>query len=481
VGAEGLAQALPAAAHTLVLPFSVGGRTTCLLVLARSAGPAFDETDLAHLGPMADVALLALRNAHLHAQTERAERAAMTYSGSLQRAIEAAEAIGSGEDLSDVVERVLQQAVAVVHAERGSICRVEGDTMVLEHDYDPGARQLQAGVRWRLPESPLAAEAIRRRAPLRGVLSGGTASPPTARWLEKAPRQHVIQCPLMVEREVVGLLGLSRRRDESFTEADLQALHPFATLAGLLLRNARLLADARRVGQAKSAFLNLAAHELRTPLAVIKGYLSLLEDGTYPVPNRTREEAVDTLVAKAQELESLVDALLTTARLEVGTLPSFRIELDLAQSVRDAVARVRPRARLEGARIELRLPAGDVRADADRGQVARILDNLLNNALTYSARPAMVEIEVREGPPLEVAVRDRGQGISADQRERVFERFYRVDASRSITGMGLGLSISRELAQLNGGALVLEQSAPGEGSVFVLRLPAPAPVSDRSG
>jgi len=113
-------------------------------------------------------------------------------------------------------------------------------------------------------------------------------------------------------------------------------------------------------------------------------------------------------------------------------------------------------------------------ARADRGHVARILDNLLNNALTYSESPASVTVELRPRDPIEVAVEDLGQGIPPDQQDRVFERFHPVDgaAPRPGAGLGLGLSISRELAKLNGCALELERSAPGRGSVFVLRLPA---------
>ncbi len=283
----------------------------------------------------------------------------------------------------------------------------------------------------------------------------------------------MIQCPLMAEDEPVGLLGLGRRRDEAFTEADLNALQPFTTLAALLLRNARLLAEARQVGQAKSAFLNLAAHELRTPLAVIRGYLSLLEDGTYPVPDRTREEAVETLVAKAQELESLVEVLVLSARLDGGSLPRSAVPMDVGRAVREAVDRAYPRARLENASIEVRVPASGPVASADEGHVARILDNLLNNALNYSPTPAHVVVEVREGPPVEVAVRDRGNGIPPGEHDRVFERFHRVEteAAPSGAGLGLGLTISRELANLNGGSLLLERSTPGQGSVFVLRLP----------
>jgi signal transduction histidine kinase len=474
-GAEELGAELPHGPHTLTLPFVVDGRTACLLALGRGGERPFGAADLAQLEPMADVALLALRNADLHARTTRAQTAAKTYSGRLEQAIEAAEEIGSSDELGDVVERVLQRAVAVVHADQGSISRLEGEALVLEFDFDPTDSRRAPGVCWAyLSNTRLAAEAIRFRRPVTGPLPDGLALPDTAAWLERAGLRHVIRCPLLVEREVVGLLSLARRRSEPFTEADLAALQPFATLAALLLRDARLLADARQAGEAKTTFLNLAAHELRTPLAVIRGYLSLLEDGTYPVPDRTREEAVDTLVRKAQELESLVETLVTAARLEGGSLPRSIAPLDVAQAVREAVERVRPRARLEGAQIDVRAPECDVVARADGGHVARILDNLLNNALTYSESPASVTVELRPRNPVEVAVRDLGQGIPPDHHDRVFERFHRVDgvAYRPGAGLGLGLSISRELARLNGGALELERSAPGRGSVFVLRLPA---------
>jgi len=282
-----------------------------------------------------------------------------------------------------------------------------------------------------------------------------------------------ISCPMIVGGEVVGLLGLGRTRDEPFTDADGEALMPFATLAGLLVQNARRLAEARQTGQARSRFMTLAAHELRTPLAVIRGYLSLLEDGTYPVPDRTRAEAVETLVSKAQELESLVESLVMAARLEGRSLPLAVGELDMAHEVAEAVERARPRARLERARLSARQIGSGGVAAADRSHVALILNNLLNNALTYSPVPAEVTVEVRGvDDAVEVAVVDRGHGIPLEQHECVFERFHRVDVgpARTSAGLGLGLTISRELARLNGGDLMLERSAPGQGSVFVLRL-----------
>jgi signal transduction histidine kinase len=220
--------------------------------------------------------------------------------------------------------------------------------------------------------------------------------------------------------------------------------------------------------------LDLIAHELRTPLSVIRGYVSLIEDGTFPVPDRTRDEAIAPIASKAKELEMLIDVLYFASRLEGGQLPRRPQRFDIAEAVHLAVDEIADRARLEWATIDSRLPETPLAVWADRSHVVRILVNLLNNALTYSRRPATVTVGVRHAVDVEVVVRDRGIGIAADRQRAVFERFQRVgsDAPRFTAGLGLGLPLSRQLAVLNGGSLTLERSAPGEGSTFVLRLPA---------
>src|SRR5215831_9283558 len=281
-----------------------------------------------------------------------------------------------------MVERARRLAVSALRADRGNISRLEGDELVVEHDH----RALLPYARRRpLSRSRMGAEAIRTRRPVHGRVAEGSVGPDGMAWMAPAGLRYAIQCPMIVRGEVVGTLGLGRSRDEPFTDADGEALLPFAKLVGLLLRNARRLAEARQTDQVKSRFMTLAAHELRTPLAVIRGYLSLLEDGTYPVPDRTRAEAVETLVSKAQELESLVELLVMAARLEGGTLPNVPRELDMVHEVTEG---------LERAQLSTRVLGRSHGATADRAHVALILNNLLNNALTYSPAPADVTVEL---------------------------------------------------------------------------------------
>lgn len=219
------------------------------------------------------------------------------------------------------------------------------------------------------------------------------------------------------------------------------------------------------------SLLNLVAHEMRAPITVFKGYLSMLSEGS--LSSIEAVEAIRVMESKAEELEGLAEILVMAARLESADMPQQHSVFDVADVVGEAVRSIEPRVRLEGAAVEVYSAPGPMWVTADHFHVTRILTNLLNNALTYSSQPAEIAIEVRETSPVEIAVHDRGVGITPELHDRVFERFSRYPGGgvNRASGLGLGLSISRDLAELNGGELLLERSVPGEGSVFVLRLP----------
>jgi signal transduction histidine kinase len=221
------------------------------------------------------------------------------------------------------------------------------------------------------------------------------------------------------------------------------------------------------------SLLNLVAHEMRAPLTIFRGYLALLREGSLSDP----EEALQVMEAKAEELEALAEILVTAARLDSAVMPQQPEIFDVAEAVTAAIESVRPRVRLEQAQLRMHSPSGSMEVAADRSHVVRILGNLLNNSLSYGGRPAHIAVEIRDTSPVEVAVHDNGVGIAPERHERIFERFSRVPEAGAgrASGLGLGLSISRDLAELNGGELLLERSAPGEGSTFVLRLPLARP------
>ena len=244
----------------------------------------------------------------------------------------------------------------------------------------------------------------------------------------------------------------------------------------------RLYVAAQQGSEAKTRFLHMAAHELRTPITVLTGYLSMLTDGTLgAVPNGWKM-SLDILTAKARELNSIVADLLEASRIEANALPRSHDQLDLRAVVQDASERGQARAKLLGGEIGTALPDAPVLVEADSKQLGRILDNLINNGLSYTIGPPRLTISLSsDGVGAVVRVADNGAGIPASDQERVFERFQRTNdpAFRDVSGTGLGLFISRQLAEGHGGSLAIESSTPDDGTVFALALPMVPAETDR--
>jgi len=237
------------------------------------------------------------------------------------------------------------------------------------------------------------------------------------------------------------------------------------------LRNelARVRAEAS-LASARRDFMNMAAHELRGPLAVLVGYLSMLHDGTIGPESPSFGDAIGTMLAKANEVTNLIDRVLTAARLEANRLPLQLEVVDLRELASEAVERARPLASRAGEPLDLDLPSRSVTARCDRRHLGHILDDLIANALVHGAGGGVVvSVSDEEGPS--VRVRDWGPGVPEGMRERIFEPFVRVEEHLpGRGGPGLGLSIARGLAEAHGGSLTFE--APERGACFVLRLPS---------
>jgi signal transduction histidine kinase len=380
--------------------------------------------------------------------------------------------LASALDYREVIRRLLRRAVESVAADRASLALVDGSEMIVEDGYDRHGRPIPVGGRYAIPAGSPTDRAVMTGRPK--VAEGFDASRLDAQSRQvHADSRHTAIIPLVLGGKVGAILMLIRRTDAPYSREDLELLQLIGNAAAVALRNAELYGEAHDLTRTKSDFMNLAAHELRTPLSVISGYVSMLQDGTFGPSPSSWAHPLAVLAGKTNELGGLVEDLLVAARLEAGTMPTAVSDFDLRISVRDSLSRCEPRAALLGAEMVTELPAGPVPVRADPDHLARILDNLINNALTYTADKPWVRIAVASGPPSEVTVTDRGLGIPREHQEMVFERFYRVDHPElpRQAGTGLGLAISRELAEQHGGRLELIPTEIGAG--FRLTLPAP--------
>jgi two-component system sensor histidine kinase BaeS len=220
---------------------------------------------------------------------------------------------------------------------------------------------------------------------------------------------------------------------------------------------------------ARRQLLADVSHELHTPLTAIRGYVETLQMRELSLTDADRDRYLSIVSDEAERLERLIADLLDLARLDAGR-PTMRIERVAVPALLARVLdRYRPAADARG--ITLETSPVDAAVSGDAGRLEQALSNLVSNALRFTPPGGTVRVDARrEGTEVVLAVRDTGPGLSPQQQTRVFERFYKTDASRSAEGTGLGLSIVRAIVEAHGGAVSVE-SAEGQGSTFVLRLP----------
>ncbi len=221
----------------------------------------------------------------------------------------------------------------------------------------------------------------------------------------------------------------------------------------------------------RERFVSMVAHELRTPLAGLGGYLDLLAGGAVDDPE-IRREFIERGRGIVERMAALVGDLLELSRVEAGSLRLEIEHVSLAEACERAMAPLVPIAAERRVRLVADLPARLRTVRADRRRFEQIITNLAGNACKFAPLGGLVEVDARvEGPVALVVVRDDGPGIEMADRERVFRPFARLDGHERIPGTGLGLPISRELARVMGGEIEVA-SVPGSGSAFVVGLPA---------
>jgi PAS domain S-box-containing protein len=233
----------------------------------------------------------------------------------------------------------------------------------------------------------------------------------------------------------------------------------------------------RELDRLKAEFISNISHELRTPLHSIKGFGKLILDGKVPDPNVQRE-FLTIIESQSNRLDKLVSNLLDVSRLEAGRFSIQKQRISIGSTVHEAVETLRGVANGRGITIKEDIPATLPEIDVDKERLEQVMFNLLGNAVKFSndGSEVTVRAEVKEHDLL-VQVTDQGIGIPRDAMPRLFQRFYRVEASSSIGGSGLGLYISRQIIEAHGGRIWVE-SEPAVGSTFSFTLPLGAMSQD---
>ena len=304
------------------------------------------------------------------------------------------------------------------------------------------------------PPKALRTQALDALARLRAVVAG-----------------ELVAQPLLVGDQVLGAIALAVPGKSEWTDEELNFIAAVANQAALAIDKAALYEVERRTSdrlreldRARSEFVSMVTHDLRTPLSVIRGYLDLIEEN-----GNGAAASIGDALSQVQRLDDLVDRILTSIRAESPELQLRRSRFDLRGAVAESLRELAPIIRRH--RLESALPSGALFVRGDRRRVQEVVANLLHNAVKYAPEGTRVTVRVRRhrGDAM-VSVSDEGPGVALEDRGRIFEPYVRVGDPERVRGTGIGLYASRRIIEAHGGRIWLE-SRDGAGATFSFTLP----------
>jgi signal transduction histidine kinase len=256
-----------------------------------------------------------------------------------------------------------------------------------------------------------------------------------------------------------------------FGDDEVTRLRQYASSIAASLDRVTLSMRIRALEKAKTEFMNIASHELRGPMTVIKGYLTMLEGGSLGSMAPKAQSVLPLLIAKADEVNAMIEQMLEAARLEEGHLTLHKERVDIVELTELAIDSVKPM--LASHPLDVDAPSTPIHAEVDGQRFQIVIRNLITNALKYSADGKPINIVVnRNGKTARVIVVDQGVGIAPQDQAKLFTKFSRIEreSTRHVAGTGLGLWLSREIARMHAGDLTVE-STEGKGSTFTFEVP----------
>ena len=414
--------------QVVALPMSIGDQTVGSIYIFRNSGGEFSANDRQMLQAFADQAAIAVNNARLYQQSTQEKR----------RLDAILEASADGVMILDPSFRITKFNQALARVSGWSAAQAIGR----HHDDVIGLHHKRAGM--------TLAEAAAGGWPLVTRSSAGL----------------LVSGALYVEGDL-------QRRDGSRVSVGITYAPLFDREGRVvnLIANVRDITRFREADELKNTFISIISHELKTPVALIKGYAGTLrrEDAHWD-PQTVRESAT-IIEDEADRLTQLIDNLLDASRLQAGGLKLNRSDVAIDAVAKRLVELFRTQTTQHPFTADF--PPSFPSVQADPARIEQLLSNLIGNAIKYSPNGGSVRVSGRVTPDaVEITVSDEGIGIPVEEQPRIFERFYRADdaLSRRTQGSGLGLYIAKAIVEAHGGHIEVS-STPGRGTAFSFTLP----------
>jgi signal transduction histidine kinase len=450
----------------LAVPLRSGQRAMGALVFSHSRDSVgFRPEDVARAEVLANQAAVALRNAELYQDTRRG----LDEMSTLYEYTRACDGASLSRDIARALLATLQSKIefqqgTVFLADNGLLVSSRGIVMRrLNGPGEPNWDVAPANV------SPVARQAFRACQSIQASRESPNFRPSRPQTIS------LLAVPMPLRDHAVGVVELESDRSNLADESVERLVSALARHAALAIDNLRLeedtreVADLKKLDRLKTELLDTVSHELKTPLAAIKGYATTLVQHRRMKPE-LRQEFLGIIDSESDRLGGLIGNLLDMSRLEAGVLKVDPAPVQLGRVVENAVKQAQHLTDLHHVSLDWR---SDPYVMADVSRIIQVLTNLLNNAIKYSPDGGDIRVAGRaHGKMLEISVADCGVGIAPRDLDKIFDRFHRVDGdlARRVSGTGLGLPICRGLVEAHGGRIWVE-SEPDTGSIFKFSLP----------
>lgn len=454
----------------MAIPLQVKDRVIGVVeVINRRDGLPFLDDDQTLLTAFAGQAAVAIENARLYTLTDQALADRVEELSVMQRIDRE---LNASLEVDRAMRITLDWALRQSGAEAGliGILNEEKLRIMAQQGFD---EQLQS-----LPDQTMEMEFPSM---LKAVETGSpqqiTVDAPGHRLIPTSHTQMVI--PIRRENTVIGLLFLESMND---SQVDMNFLNRLTDHAAIAISNAQLYAEVQRANLAKSDFVSFVAHELKNPMTSIKGYTELISGGAVGQINDMQTKFLQTIKSNVERMSTLVSDLNDNSKIEAGRLRLEYKATSPADLVDEVVRTFSRQLEEKNQTLDMLIPENLPLMWADRVRVSQVLTNLISNAHKYTPEGGVLQVGVEDSPNqwdsdgaprvIHLWVRDNGIGMTIEDQQKVFQKFFRSDdpKTREVPGTGLGLNITRSLVEMQGGKIWFE-SEYREGTTFHFTIP----------
>ncbi len=466
--------------HSIIaVPMVSRGRVIGVIeLLNRRDGVPFDDDDERLLTAFAANAAVSIENARLFTQTDQALEARVEELSMMQRIDRE---LNATLDYDRVMSLTLDWALRTTWADVGLVA------VVVESD--DGARGLRFLANRGYPDQ-FFAEHKDKLWPLDQGITGRVVRTGRPELVEDvrsdldytpvAPGLAAqLTVPIRREEQIIGVITLESSQHGLFDHEALDFAIRLADHAAIAIENARLFEQVRRANDAKTEFVSFVSHELKQPMTSMKGYIDLLDKEVAGELNDAQRNFVATVRSNVERMNTLVSGLLDISRIESGRIKINLADVSIEQMVEESLRTIRGQVEAKGQSLEVNISPNLPPVRGDRDRLVQVLTNLLSNAHKYTPAGGQITLLAQEwlegdteGEFVLCSVTDTGIGMSPEDQEKLFTKYFRSEspAVRNESGTGLGLVITKSLVELQGGEIWVE-SRVGQGSTFAFTVP----------